>query len=68
MKSIGTPTQPERWCTVQNNFDQAFGRLLESWRHHQQLRAENASFAERLESSSQLMDARIEMAQARRIL
>ena len=58
----------ERWCTVQNNFDQAFGRLLASWRHHQELRAANASFADRLESSAQLTDARIEMARARRLL
>ena len=53
---------------MQNSFDQAFGRLLASWRHHQHLRASSASFAERLESSSQLMDARIEMARARRFL
>ena len=53
---------------MQNNFDQAFGRLLASWRHHQQLRADKAAFAERLESSSQLMDARVEMARARRFV
>ena len=53
---------------MQNNFDQAFSRLLATWRNHQHLRASDASFAERLESSSQLMDARVETARARRFM
>jgi hypothetical protein len=53
---------------VQSNFDRAFNRLLASWRHQQQLRAGNASFSERLDATSQLMDARVEMARARRFL
>jgi hypothetical protein len=63
-----TTNETETWCTVQSSFDQAFSRLLASWRHHQQLRARDGSFGERLDAASQLMNARVEMARARRFL
>lgn len=52
---------------MQSSFDQAFSRLLANWRHHEQLRARDASFVERLDAAAQLMDARVEMARARRL-
>lgn len=53
---------------MQNNFDKAFQRLVASWHRHERLRAEQAPFADRLDASSQLLDARVEMARARRFL
>ena len=53
---------------MQNNFEQAFSRLIASWRRHEELRISGASFAERLDASSDLMDARVEMARVRRFL
>ena len=53
---------------MQNSFDRAFERLISSWRRHEQLRADQASFADRLDSATQLRDARIEMARVRSVL
>ena len=53
---------------MQTSFDRAFDRLLSSWRRHEQLRADQASFSDRLDSASQLKDARIEMARVRNVL
>jgi hypothetical protein len=51
---------------MQTNFDDAFGELLESWRRHEQLRDQHASFLDLLDARTRLMDARVAVARARR--
>lgn len=52
---------------MNSNFDQAFSRLLATWRRHEELRSSGASFADRLDAATAHFDARVEMARTRRI-
>ena len=51
---------------MQRNFDEAFDELLRSWRRHEQLRAQHASFMDLLDARTRLMEARVAVARARR--
>lgn len=53
---------------MNNSFEQAFSRLLTSWNRHEELRTSDASFAERADATSDLFNARIEVAQVRRFV
>lgn len=60
-------TQRKVVHNMQKNFDQAFSRLLASWRRHEELRVSGAPYADRLDANSDLFNARVEMARARQI-
>ena len=54
---------------MQNSgFEGAFRRLLTSWNRHEDLRSSGAPFPERIDATSDLFNARIEVAQVRRFV